>query len=324
MRLCHWMKREVSGLAFTTLEICKEEERQGHQVCIREPSGNVLYGVPFPNDDYDVDLIHSQFPITQYNSSKPKFLWCHGEPISSVGNGVSMKACLDLAQQCDALICMRKEEQDYWSLIKRTYYVGKGIDLDLFKPLPITDEPKLSGAPAVLYMEHWREYRNPLPLVVAMEKVVRQYPEARLHLYNVTSKKMYETFDKLIKECKLWRFVRSLQGPVPPQDVNKLLNRADIIVSCLDPLYARSIEALAAGKAFLCPGYDHPDYPFHCRLRPDEMAAEIIRIWEEGVGKFDFRAWAEKHHNIADVVKRTIGIYQSYLNMTRELEFQRA
>ena len=311
MRLCHWMKREVSGLAFTTLEIVAEEEKQGHQVCIREPSGNVLYGQAF--DDYDVDVIHSQFPIQSYGNRKPRFLWCHGEPLSSVGNGVSMKAILDLAPLCDAFICMRKEEYEYWATIKRTYLVTKGIDLAAFKPLPTTEIEKLSGAPAVLYMEHWRGQRNPLPLVIAMSKVWEKYPDARLHLYNCTDKRMQETFKQLIHDAKLWRFVRSLQGPVKPNEVNGLLNRVDIVVSCLYPLYARSIEALGANRAFLCPGYTDPEYPFHCELDPTSMADAIINAWENGCGKFDFRAWAMKKHDIRDTVAQSIKIYERFL-----------
>lgn len=317
MRLTHWMRQERSGLAFTTLEIVAEEERQGHHVCVREPSGGVLYGQPFPNDEYDVDLIHSQFPVSQYANRRPRFLFCHGEPLSSVGNGVSMKAILDLAPLCDAFICMRKEEHAYWSMIKRTFCVTKGIDLDIFKPLPSTADKKLSGAPAVLYMEHWRGQRNPLPLIVAMQAVHREYPEARLHLWNVTDEKMHSTFRALIDSAKLWPFVRSLQGPVKPLEVNALLNRCDIVVSCLFPLYARSIEALGAGKAFLCPGYEDPEYPFHCTLDPDSMAKAIIDIWENGCGKFDFRAWAERKHSITDTVRQCVQVYERYLDVPR-------
>lgn len=307
------MKRERSGLAFTTLELVAEEERQGHEVCILEPSGDLIYGHPIEKPD--AEIIHSQCPITSYHNGIPKFLWCHGEPLSSVGNGISMKAICDLAPLCEAFICMREEEQDYWSLIKRTYRVTKGIDLQSFHPLPVLDAgEKLSGAPSVLYMEHWRGQRNPLPLIVAMQKVHQKYPAARLHLYNVTDKKMLETFQTLSKSAKLWTYVRSIQGAVEPKDVNRLLNRVDIVVSCLYPCYARSIEALAAGKGFLCPGYENPLYPFHCTLDPDSMAEGIINVWENGCGgKFDFRGWAEKHHDVAEMVRQSIAIYQRYL-----------
>lgn len=317
MKLIHYMKRETSGLAFSTLEIVAAEEKQGHGATVREPSGGVLYqgkGGPADCNEADVELIHSQLPIQSYGNGKPRFMWMHGEPLSSVGNGVSMKAIIDLAPLCDAFLCMRKEEWPYWNAIKRTYVVPKGIDLEMFKPLPITEAgEKLSGSPAVLYMEHWRGQRNPLPLVIAMQKVWKEYPDARLHLYNCGDKRMFETFQSLVKEAKLWTYVRSLQGAVKPQEVNKLINRADIVVSCLHPLYARSIEAFGAGKAFLSPGYTDPEYPWHCQLDPDDMARAIIDIWNNGCGKFDFRAWAEKKHDVQETVRQSISIYERYL-----------
>jgi glycosyltransferase involved in cell wall biosynthesis len=323
MKLQHWMKREVSGLAFTTLELAQAEEQAGHKVCISEPSGNVLYGSPLGNPD--VELIHSQYPVQNYHNGKPRFMWMHGEPISSVGNGVSMKAIIDLAPLCDAFIAMRAEEMDYWSAIKRTYRVPKGIDLDAFRPLPLTEAgEKLSGAPSVLYIEHWRGQRNPLPLVMAMLRVHKEYPEARLHLYNCTDKRMMETFQELVKHGKLWPFVRSLQGPVKPAEVNQLLNRCDIVVSCLYPFYARTIEALGAGRGFLCPGYTAPEYPWHCTLDPADMARAIIDLWENGCGQFDFRGYAEQHHDVQDTVRQSVSIYERYLekepNHVREPE----
>lgn len=318
MKLMHWMKREASGLAYTTLELAEEEERQGHTVCIREPSGNIIHG----RDDggWDVELIHSQLPIQSYHNGKPRFMWMHGEPLSSVGNGISMKAITDLAPLCDAFVCMREEEYSYWSTIKRTYTVPKGLDLNRFKPLPASSTEKLSGSPAVLYYENWRGQRNPLPLVIAMKEVWKEYPDARLHLYNCGDKRMYQTFQALVKEAKLWPFVRSLQGSVKPSDVNLLLNRSDVVVSCLYPLYARSIEALGAGKGFLCPGYTNPAYPFHCTLDPHSMAKGIIDVWENGCGKFDFRGYAEKHHNVKDTVLQAVSIYNSYLSLGKKVD----
>jgi glycosyltransferase involved in cell wall biosynthesis len=306
------MRKERSGLAFTTLEIVAAEEKQGHTVCVREPSsGDVLYGNSI--DKPDVELIHSQINMACYHNGTPKFLFCHGEPLSSVGNGVSMKAIVDLAPICDAFICMRKEEHAYWSLLKRTYCVSKGIDLEMFRPLPAIEAgEKLEGSPAVLYMEHWRGQRNPLPLVVAMAEVVKKYPDARLHLWNCTDKKMLETFQALIKAAKLWPYVRSLQGPVEPKDVNKLLNRADVVVSCLYPLYARSIEALGAGKAFICPGYTDPNYEWHCTLDPSSMANEIVRCWEN-YDKVNYRKWAEDHHDVQETVRQSLAVYQRYI-----------
>lgn len=321
MKIGHWMKKEKSGLAFTTLELVQAEETQGHQVFLREPTdaeglpGKLLYG----SDDVaaDVECVHSQMPLTSYFTRTPKFLWMHGEPLSSVGNGVSMKAIVDMASKVDAFIAMREEEVAIWNSIKRTYLVPKGIDLARFTPLetkahnPEDPTSKLSGEPAVLYVEHWRGQRNPLYLCVAMQQVWQKFPKARLHLFNCTDPKMYATFKALHAHNKWWAFLRTMSGPVKDADVNALYNRADIVVSGLYPLYARSIEAFGAGKAFIGPGYKVDNYPWQCDLHPTSIANAIINCWEN-YGQVNYRHWAEIHHDVQETVRQSVAIYERY------------
>ena len=306
MKIEHYMRKENSGLVRSTLELVKFEEKAGHQVAIKTPSENeLIYGQEF---DPDVLCIHSQMPIQRYFTGKPTFMWMHGEPLSSVANGISMSAIVDLASNCDAFICMREDEHAIWNSIKRTYRVPKGIDLEVYKPLE--DVKKLSGEPAILYCENWRGQRNPLYLCVAMQEVWKKYPKARLHLYNIQSKPMLSTFSKLAENNNWSVFLRSMQGPV--KDVNELYNKADIVVSCLYPLYARSIEAFGAGKAFISPGYKENDYPYQCDLHPQSMADAIINCWEN-YDKVDYRKFAETHHDASVMAKQAVEIYARYL-----------
>ena len=308
MNIQAWMKKENSGLARTTLELAKYSERAGHSVCIKEPGdGAVKWGVA---RDPDIHTIHSQINPDAYYDRKPKVMWMHGEPLSSVGNGVSMKAICDLSPRVDAFMCMRKDEYPIWSSIKRTYLVDKGIDLEFYTPLG--GQEKLAGEPAVLYSENWRGTRNPLYLCMAMEKVWQKYPKARLHLYNCNDQKMKDTFQALIKNNKWWTFIASLNGAVDFKEINALYNRADIVASCLFPLYARSIEAFGAGKAFICPGYKEHDYPHQCDLDVDSIANAIIKCWEN-YDQVDYRAWAEKYHNVENTVKQSLDAYGRYL-----------
>lgn len=307
MKILHWMKKENSGLARTTLEVVKYEERLGHKACIKTPADDMpIYGT---EDGFDIHSIHSQLNPKAYHDGKPKVMWMHGEPLSSVGNGVSMKAIVDLAPLCDAFICMRKEEWPVWGTIKRTFLVNKGVDLEKYCPLDGVTE-KLPGEPAVLYVENWRKERNPLYLCVAMQEVVKKYPRARLHLYNVTDKKMLDTFQALYKNNKWWTFLGSIKGP--EDDINLLYNRADIVVSCLYPLYARSIEAFGAGKAFIGPGYREDGYPWTCELDPVSMADAICRCWE-GYDKIDYRKWAEDRHDAKKMTEQALEVYRRYL-----------
>ena len=306
MRILKHMRKERSGLAFTTLELAKYEERLGHEVCIKEPQGTIIHGRQ--PDVVDIHTIHSQIDPATYHDNRPKILFCHGEALSSVGNNVSMRAIVDLASICDAFIAMRTEEWSHWRSIKRTYIVQKGIDLEVFRPLDGVTE-KLSGEPAVLYYENIRGVRNPLFAILAMAEVHKKLPKARLHIYNC-DKKSFATFMPFIKHCKFETFVRSLNGPV--QDVNLLLNRCDIVVSCLFPLYARSIEAFGAGKGLIAPGYREHAYPFPCQLSPESMASAILSLWEN-YQQINFRTWAQQYHDVAETVKQCEAIYRRYL-----------
>lgn len=311
MHITAWMKKEASGLARSTLEIVKYSERLGHQVCLRQPHDGMPIWGSGDISQTDIHTIHSQLHPDAYQDGKPKILICHGEPLSSVGNGISMRALVDLAPMCEAFICMRREEQSVWNSLKRTYYVPKGVDLEVYQPQADVGE-RLSGEPAVLYIESWRGQRNPLYLCKAMEIVHRKLPKARLHLYNVQDKKMHETFKALIDHCKWATFIRSLQGPVA--DVVPIMNKVDIVVSALHPLYARTpLEALACGKASICAGYNEPGYPWTVAdYSPEAFADAIVRCWED-YQKISYRAWAEQHHDVKEMVRQALDIYARYL-----------
>ena len=308
MKIAHHMRKENSGLVRSTLEVCEWERRAGHDVYIQEPStGNILFGVN--GSPPDIHCIHSQLHHSTYYDRVPKIMWMHGEPLSSVANRVSMRAITDLSHLTSAFICMRREEQAIWeSFGKRCHVVQKGIDLDVYRPLQNVE--KLSGEPAVLYYENWRGERNPLYLAVAMQQVYQKFPEARLHLYNCQDPKMLDTFKELHRVGHWWPFLRSIAGPV--ENPTELLNRADIVVSCLHPLYARGIEAFGCGKAFIGSGYREPGYPWTCEHHPDSMADAIIRCWEN-YDQIDYRQWAVDNHNIETSVSQALEVYQKYL-----------
>jgi len=317
MKISHHMRKEDSGLVVTTLEIAEEEQRQGHGVRVCEPSNGVTAMFDTFDGPPDIHCIHSQLSPHTYHDKVPKVMWMHGEPLGSVGNGVSMRAIVDLAPSCEAFICMRKEEQPVWDSIKRTFVVTKGIDLTRFKPLDHAPE-KLQGDPAILYYENWRGQRNPLMICVAMEQIHREFPEARLHLYNCPGGKMHDTFLKLIHHNRWYTFIGSLKGK--ERDVVTLLNRADVVVSGLHPLYARGIEAFGCGKAFIGPGYKEHEYEYQCDLEPISIASAIRKVWlgpfDAGKGrefaKLHFRKWAETHHDVANTIKESVEIYGRY------------
>lgn len=301
-------KKEDSGLFRTTLELVKYTGRLGHDVALKDPQGQIMFGSD--RGTPDVYTIHSQLDPATYFDSKPKVMWMHGEPLSSFGNGISLRAIIDLAAKVDCFICMRREEWPLWSSVKRTYVVPKGIDLELFTPLEGIS--KLSGAPAVLYYENIRGSRNPFYWMKAMELVHQKLPNARFHIYNISDKRYADTLKALVLHNKWGVFTRTLNGPVPHEEVPALLNKADIVVSGLYPLYARSIEAFGCGKAFISPGYKEPGYPWTCDMDPESMAEAILACWAD-FDKINYRRWAEEHHSAAEMARQAVEIYQRFL-----------
>jgi glycosyltransferase involved in cell wall biosynthesis len=308
VNIAHWMRRENSGLVRSTIELAKYEERAGHGVTMRAPHNNeLMYGDEAMKPD--VHAVHSQLWPGAYFDRAPKFMWMHGEPLSSVSNGVSMKAIVELSTQCEAFFCMRREEWPIWNAIRRTFYVPKGIDLERYRPLDPAP-PMLAGEPAILYCENWRGQRNPLYLCIAMQQVVQKLPRARLHLYNCSDKKLFDTFRALLEHGKWWSYVKSFKGG--ETDINRLYNRAHIVVSGLYPLYARGIEAFGAGRAFIGPGYREPEWPYHCELDVDSMADAIVRCWEN-YDQINYRQYAERHHDVAETVRQSVDHMKRYL-----------
>jgi len=70
VKILKWMKKEKSGLAFTTLELAKYEQRLGNAVAIRQPGEDApIYGTM---TDPDIHTIHSQIGLSAYHDHKPK------------------------------------------------------------------------------------------------------------------------------------------------------------------------------------------------------------------------------------------------------------
>ena len=129
----------------------------------------------------------------------------------------------------------------------------------------------------------------------------------------MTDKKMHDTFSALIKYAKLWPFVRTLSGPVAYDKVPLLLNRCDIVVSALYPLFARSVESLGCNKAFISAGYRIPGYPWTVpEYSPEAFAETIISCWEN-YDKCNYRQWAETHHDEAESSRQRCAIYEKYI-----------
>jgi len=303
MKILHWVKKENSGLFRTTLELAKYEERQGHQVALRIPADNTtFYGSK--DDDFDLHAIHSQINPRYYKDGKPKVLFLHGEPDYGMLVKVSIKAILDLAPLCDAFISFNSAESRIWQSFKNVYTITKGIDLDSYKPT--NTGKKLAGSPSIAYGEHWRQFRHPMHVFAALDKVYEKLPNMRFYPFGCPPDEK-EFWLNLIRQNK-----HSVYTPGIFQRQNKmsnLFNVVDMVVSPVFPSYGRvSLEAMACGKPVVAYNTNpHADYK--CRpYDPDDMAEKIIQCWEEKKG--GQREYAEDNFDAGKMAREAIEIYK--------------
>jgi glycosyltransferase involved in cell wall biosynthesis len=306
MKILHWVKKENSGLFRTTIELAKYEEREGHIVALRQPAKNeTFYG--FRDDDFDIHCVHSQINPHYYKDGKPKLLFLHGEPDYGMLTKVSTQAIMDLIPICDAFIAFNPAEARIWNSFKRTYVIPKGIDLESYKPKEATK--KLKGTPAILYAEHWRQFRHPLHAFVALERVIKKLPKMRFYPFGCPAPEK-EFWLRIVKSNRYNVFcpgVFQWQKSMP-----ELLSLADIVVSPVFPSYGRvGIEALAMNKPVVA-YKTNPHANYKCEpYDPDDMAEKILQCWEEKPN--GQRKYAEKHLSAHNMALEAIGIYKRFI-----------
>jgi glycosyltransferase involved in cell wall biosynthesis len=213
---------------------------------------------------------------------------------------------MDLVPVVDAFITLNDAEAKIWNSFKRTYVIPKGIDLENYRP--IKQEKKLRGSPAVLYAEHWRAFRHPLHVFVALERVVKKIPNMRFYPMGCPPAER-DFWNRLISQNRYNYFTPALtswEGKLV-----EWLNRADIVVSPIFPSYGRvSLEALACDKPVVA-YKTNPHATYKCEpYDPDDMAEKILQCWEEKPG--GQREYAEKCLDVKIMAEEAIKIYRRF------------
>lgn len=306
MKILHWVKKEPSGLFRTVVEIAKYEEKLGHHVALRMPKENqTFYG--FTDDDFDVHAVHSQINPYYYKDKKPKVLFLHGEPDYGMLHKVSTQAIMDLIPLMDCLVAFNPDEATIWNSFKRTYVIPKGIDLEVYKPQEV--KKKFKGKPSILYCEHWRTFRHPMHVLIAMERVIKKIPTARFYPFGCP-KDEQPFWLRLLKQN---RYITFCPGVFKRQNnMVGLINLTDIVVSPVFPSYGRvSLEALACNKPVVAyktnPHADYKCEPYD----PDDMAEKIIQCYEEKPNHQ--RKYAEDNLSAMKMAEGAVEIYKRFI-----------
>jgi len=306
MKIVHWLKKEGSGLFRTVIELAKYEERAGHHVSLRTPGKQeTFYG--FSDPDFDIHCIHSQIHPHYYKDGKPKLLFLHGEPDYAIGTKGSASAIMDLVPIVDAFVSFHTDEAKIWNSFKRTYVIPKGIDLETYKPMEA--EKKLNGSPSILYTEHWRSFRHPLHVFVALERVIKKIPTMLFYPFGCPSSEK-EFWLRIVRQNRYNFFC---PGVFQRQNnIANLINLVDIVVSPVYPSYGRvALEALACNKPVVSyTSNKHATYqadPYD----PDDLAEKIIQCWDEK--KNGQRQYAEKHLDAKVMTEAAIKLYKRFI-----------
>lgn len=306
MKIVHWIRKENSGLFRTAVELAKYEERLGHTVGLRTPKENgTFYG--FADDDFDIHAIHSQIHPHYYKDGKPKILFLHGEPDYGMLHKVSTNAIMDLLPLMDCFVAFNEAEATLWNSFKRTYTITKGVDLEIYKPQKL--DKKFTGKPAILYCEHWRTFRHPFHVFVALERVKRKIPTMRFYPFGCPDSEK-EFWLRLVRQNRYLTFCPGVFKH--QQAIDKLINLSDMVVSPVFPSYGRvSLEALACNKPVVA-YKTNPHANYKCEpYDPDDMAEKIIQCWEEKPN--NQRKYAEEHLSAEQMAREAIEIYRRFL-----------
>lgn len=306
MKILHWLKKENSGLFRTTVELAKCEENLGHNVAFRTPTENqTFYG--FGDDKPDIHCIHSQIHPHYYKDGIPKVLFLHGEPDYGMMVKVSTQAILDLIPVVDCMVAFNPDEGKIWNSFHRTYTITKGIDLEKYKPMDVGK--KLKGSPAIIYAEHWRTFRHPLHVFVALEKVKRKLPGMIFYPFGCPPTEK-EFWLRIVRQNRYSIFT---PGVFPWQkNTAELLSMGDMVVSPVFPSYGRvSLEAKACNKPVVAYNTNpHADYT--CRpYDPDDMAEKIVKCYNEQ--RNGQRQYAVDNLDSMQMAKEAVEIYRRFL-----------
>ncbi len=282
----------------------------------------------YSEGDDVVNVIHSHVPDSpKFEQLKHKVILLHGSPeycvySEIIENRWAWSIAVDAIRECELAISWTKRHADFWRQFasdpNKVKYVHAGIDIKRWTPeLPQTI--KLLHHPAIVYIDMWRPMiKTPLTLLTAIKKVHKEFPTARLHLFNCDS--VHQLFwQKFISKLNVAsRLVENFKIN-PLAHPWHIYRAADIIVSptTYGDISSVALEAMACGTpVVILEGDEHAS--MKCKDTADSMAEAIIHLWmkmqkDEKKVRKKARKIITKNYNVADTVKGMAVLYERLL-----------
>ena len=333
MRIVHWatvVPKTISGLIRRVMEIHKLEKALGWESGIVSPqnkheNGYTVEGNPALEimpwkwaADADVHVLDSSLP-DNILALKNRVFMAHGGPKYCALTELNQKrssftTSINMIQNCELTITQNKQHQRYWREFGGDVrWVQGGVDLE--KWIPEGKKITFPSHPCIVYMDIWRDMKLPITLFMAMKKVVKEVPTARLQLFNVPKGKE-AWWMKFLCKVGVDHLVENYKGGIwgKPEQIYR---GADIIVNPVEggTISGVGVEALACGcPTLILEGNKNKYASIKSKDNPDSMAKAIIKLWkrieaDRDKVRLEARMIAEKHYDVRRMVKDLTDIY---------------
>ena len=200
------------------------------------------------------DIIHCHHPVLNYAdliSHVPFIYHYHGAPNSGKGNlfRFSLVASIRLTNHRFAVaIAISQDGSSYLKRYvegKKVHVIRNGVDTNLFKPSLETLYRK--GVPQFLFVGNLYNYKKVDELILAMKKLISQYPKA--HLQIIGEGESMTKLKRLVYQLNITDNV-SFRGIVPNNELAPYYASCDVYVTAsrCEQFPLPLLEAWACGK----------------------------------------------------------------------------
>lgn len=202
MKVVHWTLGNGSGLHRVATDLSSSEKKMGIDSVIIPTVGPGLELEWENGVDADIHVIHSHVPDVIRSRTKGKLIFIpHGTPEHCFQGAIeqfsyhgyvagnSFMLSQYWLQEADVTVTFWKRHQTIWQMLTHqknvVRHIPLGIDLDFWKK--VDSRGKFAGTPSILSLENCHYIKWPLDLIFAWKPIIKELPEARLHLHYLPS-----------------------------------------------------------------------------------------------------------------------------------------